>query len=390
MYEERDKDGNVIGWRITRRVKNEIGSYDCIIARPKISEEDCKQQLNKKLVEYAKESNVRKKERIISKDKMKDFADSWYKLNIEHADLSKSSKNHYRSMVYNSIIPFFGDMLVCQITESDCQRFLNQYEGMSKAHASKARMTLNRLFKKAIRQRIASINPCEDLQLPKCYTNQRRPLSDEERELLYLAAQTHFAGPMFVLMLHTGMRPIEIRNLKWKDIDFEKNVLVVTKSKTEAGTGRLLPIDEYVKEMLINHKKGKYAVTPKEKEKYKNRNKEFVFYKRDNSHLPLDTSAFAEQWKSFKRKMDEINGARFYRNRLVETTLADDLAPYLLRHTFCTDCQTAGIPINVAKELMGHSDISVTAKIYTHMVDEVFTENAQRLEEYHENKSRIA
>ena len=35
-------------------------------------------------------------------------------------------------------------------------------------------------------------------------------------------------------------------------------------------------------------------------------------------------------------------------------------------------CQAAGVQLNVAKELMGHSDISVTAKIYTHMVDEVF------------------
>ena len=36
----------------------------------------------------------------------------------------------------------------------------------------------------------------------------------------------------------------------------------------------------------------------------------------------------------------------------------------------------------VAKELMEHSDISVTAKIYTHMVDEVFEQNRKRLAEY--------
>ena len=59
-----------------------------------------------------------------------------------------------------------------------------------------------------------------------------------------------------------------------------------------------------------------------------------------------------------------------------------DLESYLLRHTFCTDCQVAGVPLNVAKELMGHSDISVTAKIYTHMVDEVFEQNRKRLAEY--------
>ena len=35
---------------------------------------------------------------------------------------------------------------------------------------------------------------------------------------------------------------------------------------------------------------------------------------------------------------------------------------------------------------MGHSDISVTAKIYTHMADEVFEQNRKRLAEYANQK----
>ena len=58
----------------------------------------------------------------------------------------------------------------------------------------------------------------------------------------------------------------------------------------------------------------------------------------------------------------------------------------LSRTCYGTDCQAAGVPINVAKELMGHSDIYVTAKIYTHMVDEVFEQNRKRLAEFTENK----
>lgn len=100
----------------------------------------------------------------------------------------------------------------------------------------------------------------------------------------------------------------------------------------------------------------------------------------------MDENAFYHAWHNFKREMDIANGARLYRNQIKESTLAPDLEPYLLRHTFCTDCQAAGVPINVAKELMGHSDISVTAKIYTHMVDEVFEQNRQRLTEFTENK----
>ena len=64
------------------------------------------------------------------------------------------------------------------------------------------------------------------------------------------------------------------------------------------------------------------------------------------------------------------------------------ITPHVLRHTFCTDCQAAGVPINVAKEWMGHSDISVTAKIYTHMVDEVFEQSRMRMAQYAVPKSQ--
>lgn len=37
---------------------------------------------------------------------------------------------------------------------------------------------------------------------------------------------------------------------------------------------------------------------------------------------------------------------------------------------------------------MGHSDISVTAKIYTHMADEVFEQNRMRMAQYAVTKSQ--
>lgn len=92
---------------------------------------------------------------------------------------------------------------------------------------------------------------------------------------------------------------------------------------------------------------------------------------------------------SSKIDLNIAKGTNIYRNQIIESTLSPDLEPYLLRHTFCTDCQAAGVPINVAKELMGHSDISVTAKIYTHMVDEVFEQNRKRLEQYAEQKQKL-
>ena len=56
-----------------------------------------------------------------------------------------------------------------------------------------------------------------------------------------------------------------------------------------------------------------------------------------------------------------------------------DLQMYCLRHTYCTDLQSAGVPINVARELMGHSSIALTAQIYTHMTGDVFSAAAEKI-----------
>ena len=66
-------------------------------------------------------------------------------------------------------------------------------------------------------------------------------------------------------------------------------------------------------------------------------------------------NAFYQSWKNFVKEMDLANGAHLYRNQVKNSIIAPDFEPCLLRHTFCTDCQAARVPINVAKEWMGHS-----------------------------------
>ena len=84
-------------------------------------------------------------------------------------------------------------------------------------------------------------------------------------------------------------------------------------------------------------------------------------------------------WEGFARALDLGMGAKTRGGEIVQHALAPDLTPYCLRHTFCTDLQRAGVPINVAKELMGHANISVTANIYTHRDQKVLHSNMAKL-----------
>ena len=77
-----------------------------------------------------------------------------------------------------------------------------------------------------------------------------------------------------------------------------------------------------------------------------------------------------------------------YKIKKEDELVGRDLTPYCLRHTYCTDLQNAGVPINVAKYLMGHSDIRVTANIYTHHTEDVSKSAIKAMEHYYSIKNK--
>ena len=69
--------------------------------------------------------------------------------------------------------------------------------------------------------------------------------AEEETRLLDAASKSRCRSlyPVIMLAINTGMRASEIRGLKWAQVDFLANSLTVGKSKTAAGTGRIIPLN---------------------------------------------------------------------------------------------------------------------------------------------------
>ena len=69
--------------------------------------------------------------------------------------------------------------------------------------------------------------------------------ADEETRLLDVASKSRCRSlyPVVMLAINTGMRASEIRGLTWAQVDFLASALTVGKSKTAAGTGRLIPLN---------------------------------------------------------------------------------------------------------------------------------------------------
>ena len=98
---------------------------------------------------------------------------------------------------------------------------------------------------------------------------------------------------------------------------------------------------------------------------------EGYFIKSLRGIAPTKESHRAKLWNHFKKELKKY------------IDIADDLVPYCFRHTYCTDLQDAGVPINLAREFMGHSSITLTSRIYTHHSEKSFNNAKECINMHH-------
>lgn len=275
----------------------------------------------------------------------------------------------------NLILSDIGHMSMRSVYPIHCQRILNRLDGKSQSHIDKVYQVLRQMFRAAKRNRIIATDPTEDLIKPKGSKGTHRAITDEERRYTLAVADKHKSGLWVLIILYCGLRPEETTLIQGGHI--QDDLLKIPGTKNENAV-RIVPIPSALQEKLP-------VLAPDE----------FLF--KNNSGGRLTDSGRAALWKAFKRQMNIEMGSKVYRNQVIpenvkEVSLgakpiykvADDLTPYCYRHTYCTDLQAAGVPINVAKELMGHSDISLTANIYTHFSDTSFKAAQEAIEKHAE------
>lgn len=276
---------------------------------------------------------------------------AWYKqwldLYKRPKGLTEKSLKMYDEKYNGYIRPAVGHMKLRDVKDVHLQKVLNTQAGKSASHVKKLRMVMMEMFKRARQSRLIPYDPAELLELPNYTEGKRRSITEEERAAILAVAETHRAGLWVLTLLYTGMRPGETAALNWADVDFDRNEIHVHAAK-ESGTRAIKgpKTESGVRDIPI------HADLLPRLQAARGKPFEPVFPTRDGT--VQNESAQRRAWNSFRKELEKI------------THVASDLTPYCLRHTFCTDLQRAGVPLNVAKELMGHSDIQMTANIYTH------------------------
>jgi integrase len=187
--------------------------------------------------------------RIQKRERMPLFkvaAEDWIASKIALTPLGRA---YYRQYL-GKLVRHFGNRLVSDVTANDIVSLQRkrQAAGLSGRQVNCEIATLRAILKHY--GLWASISG--RVKMFRERTDAGRALSTEdERKLLDASAQSSSAAlyPFFLLSLDAGLRPSETRslrrrdfNLVWRNGAIAEGEIVVGRSKTEAGSGRLIPL----------------------------------------------------------------------------------------------------------------------------------------------------
>ena len=182
----------------------------------------------------------------------------------------------------------------------------------------------------AIKFYLKTIRKDIDAEIPNISKEKRLPIVLSKNEIKKMIYSTNnFVHRLIIQLLYsTGMRSSELINLRFKDIDFDRNVIHIKLAK--GNKDRIVKLSQKIKTEL----------------KKMNANNNYVFMSNRNKKY---SSATLQKIISNTAKKAGIN---------------KKVTPHSLRHSFATHLLESGTDVRIIQELLGHARLETTM-IYT-------------------------
>jgi integrase len=164
-------------------------------------------------------------------------------LDAEKPHLAQRTYEIYEVAYRCHLKPVLGPLLLCDIDASE----IASYQAKRKAEKASAR-TLNKelqVLRQIMKRHKMWANLQGDVKFEREHNDVGKALSQqEEKSLLDACGPNALLKAVVILALNTALRKNEIRTLRWSQIDFEKRTVTAGRAKTQAGTGRLIPLNQ--------------------------------------------------------------------------------------------------------------------------------------------------
>ncbi|MGE0489755.1 MAG: tyrosine-type recombinase/integrase [Vulcanimicrobiota bacterium] len=286
-----------------------------------------------------------------------------------------------------------GRKPLATVTPSDIQELYASVQARVKASGrgngvtsvKRLHAVLRSAINQAVKWRLLTQNVCLFVDLPKQnraddpYGRQHKKevlQTEDFPAFIQAALQEERLGAMWVLALQTGLRPGEYLGLQWADFGPNLRQFTVNRAlvrvRTEDGQGwrfeepktrrsrRTVVLDTEVIFLLKQHRT------------------------QQNEERLAAGSAYEDHDLVF---CNEIGGPLHQHNlsqrvfpRIIERAgLSGKLTPYSLRHSTATHLLRARENLKIVSELLGHSSISLTADVYSHVAPDMLEGAASKM-----------
>lgn len=292
-----------------------------------------------------------------------EYLDYW--LGIQRETLKASTYSMYYRFLMKRVTPALGQMKLQNLTGDMFQSLYVTWrkEEMAATTIRMIHTILKRAFDDAVRWKKISFNPVRDADPPRVPRRDMQVLDiSQSQKLLEFAKGTKFDCLLHIALL--GLRKGEILGLRWQDIDFERKELrisralsyihnpdtghygfVIDEPKT-ASSRRTLSLPKFIINSLHEHR-----MSQQEKQ---SRSPEW-------SDLNLVFCTGTGSYLNPQNIADDFD-------RLLSKAGLPDIRFHDLRHSAATIWIALGVNPKVIQELLGHSDISTTLRIYSHVL----------------------
>ncbi|MBA2678102.1 MAG: site-specific integrase [Ktedonobacteraceae bacterium] len=273
------------------------------------------------------------------------------------------------------INPMLGKIAISKLTPLEVQGFVNALvaRGYKPRTVQIAHGILRNALNQALRWGMVQRNVASLVTLPQAQKVEQKFLTPEEARILLDHIKGERLEALFTVALALGLRKSEALGIRWQDINFERKTatvqveLVYNKKKytleplKTANGRRLLALPQFAVDALLTHRE--------------NQAQDQVYL---GEHWHNDFGlVFAT---SLGTPLSSRNVTRSFHRLLAEAGL-ERMRFYDMRHTCASLLLAQGVPLRVVMEILGHSQISLTANTYTHVIQPLVTDAASRLDD---------
>jgi integrase len=312
---------------------------------------------------------------------VRDWLVQW--LDTIRGEVSPKTHERYSEIVKNFLISELGNLPLSKLAPSHIQDVYNRWAtggrldgkagGLSPPTRRYIHVILKSALARAVEQQVIARNPADAFKkrLPKVERRTMVTLTVEQSARLLDAIRHTCVYWPVLLALTTGMRRGEILALRWKNVDFEHSNLRVVESleqtkagirfKTpKAGKSRAIALPAFMIEEL--HRLKVLQAENLLRLGIRQTGETLVCCREDGE--PKQPRSLTHEFAHQMGRVKDLPRVRFHD----------------LRHGHATQLLQDGVHPKIAQERLGHSTITTTMDLYSHVTDTMQADAAARLD----------